>query len=154
MSTKEVLNLVEKVKKSFPTYKFYAVGSWVMKNPNFKDYDISIVPPQGKRNPSNIKEWSKLLKRFNNKEFNGKKIDAQILPSFNKLLKMDAQEIKKRKNNIYFRFFYSEGKKAPKTSALKIIKLKNNMWMSITKVVPDKIRARNLDNSIIHYKEL
>ena len=126
MKKTEVVNLVKQVKEDFPSYKFYAVGSWVRRNPNFKDYDINIVPPNGKRSPSNIKEWSKLLKRFDNKEFDGKKIDAQILPSLNKLLKMNAKEIK----------------------------LKNNMWMSISRVIPNKLRAKNLDNSIIQHKEL
>ena len=154
MKKTEVVNLVKQVKEDFPSYKFYAVGSWVRRNPNFKDYDINIVPPNGKRSPSNIKEWSKLLKRFDNKEFDGKKIDAQILPSLNKLLKMNAKEIKERRNNIHFRYFYSEGNRIPKTNALKVIKLKNNMWMSISRVIPNKLRAKNLDNSIIQHKEL
>ena len=154
MKKTEVVNLVKQVKEDFPSYKFYAVGSWVRRNPNFKDYDINIVPPNGKRSPSNIKEWAKLLKRFDNKEFDGKKIDAQILPSLNKLLKMNAKEIKERRNNIHFRYFYSEEKNAPRTNALKVIKLKNNMWMSISRVIPNKLRAKNLDNSIIQHKEL
>ena len=149
-----MVSLVNAIKEDFPSYKFYAVGSWVRRNPNFKDYDINIVPPNGKRSPSNIKEWSKLLKRFDNKEFDGKKIDAQILPSLNKLLKMNAKEIKERRNNIHFRYFYSEEKNAPRTNALKVIKLKNNMWMSISRVIPNKLRAKNLDNSAIQYKEL
>ena len=90
-----MVNLIKRVKEDYPSYKFYAVGSWVRRNPNFKDYDINIVPPRGKRSPTNIKEWSELLKRFDKKEFSGKKVDAQILPSMKKLLNMNAKEINK-----------------------------------------------------------
>ena len=118
------------------------------------DYDINIFPPDAKRSPSNIKEWSKLLKRFDKKEFDGKKVDAQVLPVLEKLLKMNAKEIKERRNNIHFRYFYSEDKNIPRTNSLKVIKLKNNMWMSVSRVIPNKLRAKNLDNSAIQYKEL
>ena len=154
MKKTEVVSLVNAIKEDFPSYKFYAVGSWVRRNPNFKDYDINIVPPDGKRSPSNIKEWSKLLKRFDKKEFDGKKVDAQVLPVLEKLLKMNAKEIKERRNNIHFRYFYSEDKNIPRTNSLKVIKLKNNMWMSVSRVIPNKLRAKNLDNSAIQYKEL
>ena len=154
MQTKEVVNLVKRVKEDFPSYRFYAVGSWARRNPNFNDYDINIIPPDKKRSPSNIKEWSEILKRFDKKEFDGKKVDAQILPSLSKLLKMSAKEIKERRNNIHFRYFYSEENSASKTNALKVIKLKNNMWMSISRVIPNKLRAKNLDNSVIQHKEL
>ena len=154
MKKTEVVNLVKQVKEDFPSYKFYAVGSWVRRNPNFKDYDINIVPPEEKRSPSNIEEWSNVLKMFDKKEFDGKKVDAQVLPVLEKLLKMSAKEIKERRNNIHFRYFYSEGNRIPKTNALKVIKLKNNMWMSISRVIPNKLRAKNLDNSAIQYEEL
>ena len=149
-----MVNLIKRVKEDYPSYKFYAVGSWVRRNPNFKDYDINIVPPRGKRSPTNIKEWSELLKRFDKKEFSGKKVDAQILPSMKKLLNMNAKEINKIKDNIHFRYLYSEEHNVSVKDALKVIKLKNNMWMLVSRVIPKKLRAKNLDNSAIYHEEL
>ena len=150
MMTTEVRMLVDSIKKDYPTYKFYAIGSWAMRNPEFNDYDIGVLPPTHMYK----KEWSELLKRFDNKEFGGKKIDAQIMPALSKLINLDAKGLNKVRNNIHFKFFYCEDNMVNDSDAMKIIRLKDNMWLSLKKVVPNKHRQKNLHNSPYIHEEL
>lgn len=146
----EVRMLVHNIKKDYPSYKFYAVGGWAMRNPEFNDYDIAIYPPSHNYH----KEWSKILKRFDNKEFEGKKVDAQIMPSLRKLMKLDAKGMNKVKNNIHFKFFYCEDNIVKDSDAIRVIRLKDNMWLSLKKVVANKHRQKNLHNSPYIFEEL
>lgn len=138
----EVRMLVHHVKNKYPNYKFYLIGSCAMRTPNFNDYDIGILPPTSKYN----KEWSYVLKNFDNKKINGKKIDAQIMPSIDKLINLNAKELNEIKNNIHFKYFYCTDKVVKDTEAIKLIKLKNNMWLSLKKVISNKNRQKNLHN--------
>lgn len=142
--------LVHNVKNKYPNYKFYLIGSYAMRNPNFNDYDIGIFPPTNKYN----KEWSDILKYFDNKKFKGKKIDAQIMPSINKLINLNAKQLNEIKNNIHFKYFYCTDKVVKDKEALKVIKLKDNMWLSLKKVISNKHREKNLHNSPYIFEEL
>ena len=142
--------LIHSIKNEYPSYRFYVIGSYAMRNPHFNDYDIGIMPPYHEYN----KEWSDILKKFDGKKFKGKKIDAQIMPSIDKLIKLDANGLNKIKDNIHFKYFYCKDSIVRDKDSLKIIKLKDNMWLSLKKVISNKHRAKNLHNSPYIYEEL
>lgn len=58
--------------------RFFEVGSTARGEENPKDYDVIIVPTL-----KNKEKWSNVLKLLSQFKMNGKKIDAQIVPSFN-----------------------------------------------------------------------
>jgi len=147
MIMKEVSKIVNKVKKDYPDYKFYATGSWVRNNPNFNDYDIIIIPKDRRVE----KEWELILERFDNQEFDGKPFDVQIIPSLSKLLDMNAREINRIKDNVMSRYFYSKTKPTNGSNTYRVF---NNLWMSLRPVVTKKHRARNLHKSPYICKEM
>ena len=144
---KDVLKLVEKAKKSFPRFKYYAAGSWVRNEKHFKDYDMQILPPS----KYITADWENVLEIFHNQiAEDGKYIDVHIFPSIKELLDLDGPEIFKIKDMIVPRYFYSEVN--PKIEDSK--QLFDNLWVRHRKIIMDKHQAIGLANSKYIVKEL
>ena len=144
---KDVLKLVEKAKQSFPRFKYYAAGSWVRNEKDFKDYDMQILPPS----KYITGDWEKVLSIFHNQiAEDGKHIDVHIFPSIKELLNLDGPEIFKIKDMIVPRYFYSEVN--PKIEDSK--QLFDNLWVRHRKIIMDKHQAIGLANSKYIVREL
>ena len=144
---KDVLKLVEKAKKSFPRFKYYAAGSWVRNEKDFKDYDMQILPPS----KYITADWENVLEIFHNQiAKDGRHIDVHIFPSIKELLDLDGPEIFKIKDMIVPRYFYSEVN--PKIEDSK--QLFDNLWVRHRKIIMDKHQAIGLANSKYIVKEL
>ena len=144
---KDVLKLVEKAKKSFPRFKYYAAGSWVRNEKDFKDYDMQILPPS----KYITADWENVLEIFHNQiAEDGRHIDVHIFPSIKELLNLSGPEIFKLKDMIVPRYFYSEVN--PKIEDSK--KLFDNLWVRHRKIIMDKHQAIGLANSKYIVKEL
>ena len=76
------------------------------------------------------------------------------MPSINKLINLNAKQFNEIKNNIHFKYFYCTDKVVKDKEALKVIKLKDNMWLSLKKVISNKHREKNLHNSPYIFEEL
>jgi len=144
---KDVLKLIKKAKNSFPRFKYYAAGSWVRNEKDFKDYDMQILPPS----KYITGDWEKVLSIFHNQiAEDGKHIDAHIFPSIKKLLYLDGPEIFKIKDMIVPRYFYSEDN--PNIEGAK--KLFDNLWVRNRKIIMDKHQSIGLANSKYIVREL
>ena len=94
---------VHKIKKEYPLYKFYYVGSIMRNNPKPNDLDIGIIPNKGR---ANLREWESILKKFHEMDDFPLKIDAQIVPSYRKLFNLSGQEVRNIMNDYIYRYIY------------------------------------------------
>jgi len=142
-----IYKLIHKAKQMFPDFKYYAVGSWVRNEPDFKDYDILISPPTNDVND----DWEKVLSLFDNQmDEDGKYVDAHIFPIMEKLITLNPNEVNKIKDEICTRYFYSE----TRPDIPEVSRCGDNLWVKNRKVIMDKHQAMNLHNSRYIHKEL
>ena len=82
-----VNNIVNKCKSKYrDRFKYYLTGSYARNEVGFKDYDIAIYD-----NNNDNKDWESLLSMFSNeKESDGKIIDAQIDQMTNVIMRMSG----------------------------------------------------------------
>tara|TARA_R100000152_G_C6716773_1_gene143414 strand:+ start:343 stop:714 length:372 start_codon:yes stop_codon:yes gene_type:complete len=76
-----MLNRVIKILKRNNFGRFFEVGSYARKELNPKDYDIIILPSL-----ENKEDWTRALRILSKCKYDGKKVDAQIVPQFNLVL--------------------------------------------------------------------
>ena len=139
-----------KVKQEFPDYKFYSVGGWARIEKYFSDYDIGIIPKK-----ANYGEWESLLKNFYSLEFDDKNVDAQIVPAYKKIFKMEASKIRKCRDNKIFRYVYSDKiMKSREEYNIKYYRVRGNLWLKVCPLVSKKHRDMGLMNFKYFFEEL
>ena len=132
--------LVKDVKDRFPTYEFYIVGSMARLSPRPNDIDIGIIPKKGK---VQLKEWEKILKHFEDKDVDGLKVDAQIVPAYRRLFKLSGDTVKKIANQNIYKYVYHTGIPENREYS-KYSRACGNLWRKRVLVVSPKYRARGL----------
>ena len=130
---------VHKIKKEYPLYKFYYVGSIMRNNPQPNDLDIGIIPNKGR---AKLKEWESILKKFHEIDDFPLKIDAQIVPSYRKLFNLSGQEVRNIMNDYIYRYIYHT--EIPFSKYAKYSRACGNLWRKKVRVVSNKYRTKGL----------
>lgn len=117
--------------------RFFEVGATARNEHTAKDYDIIIVP-----NNRNLGEWIAVLKKLNSYKVKGRKVDAQIIPSF------DPENIDKKKK--YRKYIYSD--ENPNPGMYK--KVINGLWKKRTPLVSAKHKMKGIDKIPYVQREL
>ena len=76
-----MLNTVIKILKKNDIGRIFEVGSYARKEKNPNDYDLIIMPSL-----KNKEIWCRILKILSKCKYDGKQVDAQIVPQFNLVL--------------------------------------------------------------------
>ena len=117
--------------------RFFEVGATARNEHTAKDYDIIVVP-----NNRNLMEWIAVLKKLNSHKVDGRKVDAQIIPSF------DPENIDKKKK--YSKYVYSNENPNPKIYR----EVASGLWKKKTPLVSSKHKMKGIDKIPYIQKEL
>ena len=117
--------------------RFFEVGATARGEHTAHDYDLVVVP-----NKRILMEWSAVLKKLNSYKVDGRKVDAQIIPSF------DPENIDKKKK--YSKYVYSEENPNPKIYR----KVANGLWKKKTPLVSSKHKMKGINKLPYIKKEL
>jgi len=132
-----VSNCRDKYKDRF---KYYLTGSYARNEVGFKDYDILIYD-----NNNNNKDWESLLSMFfNEKESDGKIIDAQIDQMTNVIMRMSGSTLYDNRDEMVNRYIYSS-EKLEDWDYIKYNNIYGNLWEKQVMLVNPKHRAMGLD---------
>ena len=132
-----VRNCRDKYKDRF---KYYLTGSYARNEVGFKDYDILIYD-----NNNNNKDWESLLSMFfNEKESDGKIIDAQIDQMTNVIMRMSGSTLYDNRDEMVNRYVYSS-EKLEDWDYIKYNNIYGNLWEKQVMLVNPKHRAMGLD---------
>jgi len=132
-----VRNCRDKYKDRF---KYYLTGSYARNEVGFKDYDILIYD-----NNNNNKDWESLLSMFfNEKESDGKIIDAQIDQMTNVIMRMSGSTLYDNRDEMVNRYIYSS-EKLEDWDYIKYNNIYGNLWEKQVMLVNPKHRAMGLD---------
>ena len=121
----QVVNILKDFRHLYNGYRYFITGSIARNENNPNDIDVNILPTL-----NNFKEWEEILNNFKNKEVNGLKIDAQIIPKLNKIMNGYKGEVDK--------YIYKDGKLSKKKA----------------NVANDKACKRGVDKIPFAYMEL
>jgi hypothetical protein len=121
-------------------FKYYLTGSYARNEVGFKDYDILIYD-----NNNNNKDWESLLSMFfNEKESDGKIIDAQIDQMTNVIMRMSGSTLYDNRDGMVNRYIYSS-EKLEDWDYIKYNNIYGNLWEKQVMLVNPKHRAMGLD---------
>ena len=138
----EVVNsIVNKCKSKYrDRFKYYLTGSYARNEVGFKDYDIAIYD-----NNNDNKDWESLLSMFSNeKESDGKIIDAQIDQMTNVIMRMSGSTLYDNRDEMVNRYVYSDVK-LEDWEYIKYNNIYGNLWEKQVMLVKPKHRAMGLD---------
>jgi predicted nucleotidyltransferase len=147
----EVVNsIVNKCKSKYgDRFKYYLTGSYARNEDGFKDYDIAIYD-----NNNDNKDWESLLSMFSNeKESDGKIIDAQIDQMTNIIIRMSGSSLYDSRDKIVNRYVYSDVK-LEDWSYVKYNNIYGNLWEKQIMLVKPKHRSMGLDKIKRMYIEI
>lgn len=112
----------------------------VRNNPNPNDIDIGIIPPRGR---VQLREWEKILKYFEDKYVDGRKVDAQIVPAYRRLFKLSGDTVRKIANQNIYKYVYHTG--IPNNREYtKYSRACGNLWRKRVPIVSHKYREKGL----------
>jgi len=136
-----VNNIVNKCKSKYKDrFKYYLTGSYARNEVGFKDYDIAIYD-----NNNDNKDWESLLSMFSNeKESDGKIIDAQIDQMTNVIMRMSGSTLYDNRDEMVNRYVYSDVK-LEDWEYIKYNNIYGNLWEKQVMLVKPKHRAMGLD---------
>ena len=137
----KVNNIVNKCKSKYgDRFKYYLTGSYARNEVGFKDYDIAIYD-----NNNDNKDWESLLSMFSNeKELDGKIIDAQIDQMTNVIMRMSGSTLYDNRDEMVNRYIYSDVK-LEDWEYIKYNNIYGNLWEKQVMLVKPKHRAMGLD---------
>ena len=137
----KVKNIVNKCKSKYgDRFKYYLTGSYARNEVGFKDYDIAIYD-----NNNDNKDWESLLSMFSNeKESDGKIIDAQIDQMTNVIMRMSGSTLYDNRDEMVNRYIYSDVK-LEDWEYIKYNNIYGNLWEKQVMLVKPKHRAMGLD---------
>ena len=137
----KVKNIVNKCKSKYgDRFKYYLTGSYARNEVGFKDYDIAIYD-----NNNDNKDWESLLSMFSNeKESDGKIIDAQIDQMTNVIMRMSGSTLYDNRDEMVNRYVYSS-EKLEDWEYIKYNNIYGNLWEKQVMLVKPKHRAMGLD---------
>ena len=136
-----VNNIVNKCKSKYgDRFKYYLTGSYARNEVGFKDYDIAIYDKD-----NDNKDWESLLSMFSNeKESDGKIIDAQIDQMTNVIMRMSGSTLYDNRDEMVNRYVYSDVK-LEDWEYIKYNNIYGNLWEKQVMLVKPKRRAMGLD---------
>ena len=145
-----VNNIVNKCKSKYKDrFKYYLTGSYARNEVGFKDYDIAIYD-----NNNDNKDWESLLSMFSNeKESDGKIIDAQIDQMTNVIMRMSGDVLYQNRDEMVKRYVYSN-EKLQDWEYIKYNNIYGNLWEKEIMLVKHKHQEMGLDKIKRIYKEL
>ena len=117
--------------------RFFEVGATARGEHTAHDYDLIVVP-----NKRDLGEWTAVLKKLGTYKVNGRKVDAQIIPSFN------PDDVDKEKK--YSKYIYSDKNPNPKIYR----KVANGLWKKKTPLIGIKHIEKGIDKIPYIMKEL
>ena len=130
-------------------FKYYLTGSYARNEVGFKDYDIAIYD-----NNNDNKDWESLLSMFSNeKELDGKIIDAQIDQMTNVIMRMSGSTLYDNRDEMVNRYIYSDVK-LEDWEYIKYNNIYGNLWEKQVMLVKPKERAMGLDKIRRAYIEI
>tara|TARA_R110002051_G_scaffold227646_1_gene289923 strand:+ start:635 stop:1084 length:450 start_codon:yes stop_codon:yes gene_type:complete len=146
----KVNNIVNKCKSKYgDRFKYYLTGSYARNEVGFKDYDIAIYD-----NNNDNKDWESLLSMFSNeKELDGKIIDAQIDQMTNVIMRMSGSTLYDNRDEMVNRYIYSDVK-LEDWEYIKYNNIYGNLWEKQVMLVKPKERAMGLDKIRRAYIEI
>ena len=146
----KVKNIVNKCKSKYgDRFKYYLTGSYARNEVGFKDYDIAIYD-----NNNDNKDWESLLSMFSNeKESDGKIIDAQIDQMTNVIMRMSGSTLYDNRDEMVNRYVYSDVK-LEDWEYIKYNNIYGNLWEKQVMLVKPKHRAMGLDKIKRAYIEI
>ena len=146
----KVNNIVNKCKSKYgDRFKYYLTGSYARNESGFNDYDIAIYDTK-----NDNKDWESLLSMFSNeKESDGKIIDAQIDQMTNVIMRMSGSTLYDNRDEMVNRYVYSDVK-LEDWEYIKYNNICGNLWEKQVMLVKPKHRAMGLDKIKRIYKEI
>ena len=129
-----VVNIIKDFRNLYNGYRYFITGSVARNEESPHDIDINILPPIDLNvlyPVEDLSEWSDVLKNFDDLFIDELRVDAQIIPLLNEVMRGYKGKLN--------RYIYRDGE---------LIKLTSNG------IINDKAKSRGVDNIPFAYMEV